>query len=217
MVGLRALGVPVTVKSKGVRIVGIDPQAPIATSGAVLGDIIVAVNEERINTTDELRAALTAVGAKQPVTLMLHRAGEMETVTTQTIKGPKNTPMLGIVPSEASVVESTRKVTYSIEGVGGPSAGLAFALQIYSAGKGYTNLKGLRVAATGTLNMQGTVGPIGGAGEKAIGAGRVDADLFLVPMANVADARAGAPNGVRVIGVNNFTDALQAINSAATS
>ena len=148
---------------------------------------------------------------------MLHRAGEMETVTTQTIKGPKNTPMLGIVPSEASVVESTRKVTYSIEGVGGPSAGLAFALQIYSAGKGYANLKGLRVAATGTLNMQGTVGPIGGAGEKAIGAGRVDADLFLVPMANVADARADAPNGVRVIGVNNFTDALQAINSAATS
>ena len=65
--------------------------------------------------------------------------------------------------------------------------------------------------------MQGTVGPIGGAGEKAIGAGRVDADLFLVPMANVADARADAPNGVRVIGVNNFTDALQAINSAATS
>ena len=42
VVGLRALGVPVTVKSKGVRIVGIDPQAPIATSGAVLGDIIVA-------------------------------------------------------------------------------------------------------------------------------------------------------------------------------
>ena len=217
VVGLRALGVPVSVKSNGVRIVGIDPQAPIATSGAELGDIIVAVDEERINTTDELRAALTAVGAEQPVTLTLHRAGEMETVTTQTIKGPKSTPMLGIVPSEASVVVSTRKVTYSIEGVGGPSAGLAFALQIYSAGKGYANLKGLRVAATGTLNMQGTVGPIGGAGEKAIGAGRVDADLFLVPMANVADARADAPNGVRVIGVNNFTDALQAINSATTS
>ena len=214
VVGLRALGVPVSVKSKGVRIVGIDPQAPIATSGAVLGDIIVAVDEERINTTDELRAALTAVGAEQPVTLMLHRAGEMETVTTQTIKGPKSTTMLGIVPSEASVVESTRKVTYTIEGVGGPSAGLAFALQIYSAGKGYTNLHGLRVAATGTLNMQGTVGPIGGAGEKAIGAGRVDADLFLVPMVNVAEARAGAPDGVHVIGVNNFTDALRAIESA---
>jgi PDZ domain-containing protein len=216
VVGLRALGVPVTVKSKGVRIVGIDPQAPIATSGAELGDIIVAVGEERINTTDELRAELTAVGAKKPVTLTLHRASEMETVTTQTIKGPKNTPMLGIVPSEASVVVSTRKVTYTIEGVGGPSAGLAFALQIYSAGKGYANLKGLRVAATGTINMQGTVGPVGGTSEKAIGAGRVDADLFLVPKANVADARAGAPNGVRVIGVNNFTDALRAIDDAAT-
>ena len=44
----------------------------------------------------------------------------------------------------------------------------------------------------------------------------VDADLFLVPMANVADARADAPNGVRVIGVNNFTDALQAIENATT-
>lgn len=217
VVGLRALGVPVTVKPEGVRIVGIEPKAPIATSGAEIGDIIFAVDKQRINTTDELRAALTAIGADRPVTLTLQRSGEMDKVTTRTVKGPNGAVMLGVVPSEAALIVSPRKVTFTLEGVGGPSAGLAFALQIYSAGKGYTNLHGLRVAATGTLSMEGTVGPIGGAGEKAVGAGRADADLFLVPLDNVEEARAAAPSGVHVIGIGNFTDALRAIANATTS
>ena len=215
VVGLRALGAPVTVKPVGVRIVGIEPTAPIATSGVEIGDIILNVNNERVNTTDELRAALKTVGADQPVSLTVHHSGEMKVITTQTIKGNNGAVMLGVVPTEATSILSPRKVNFTLEGVGGPSAGLAFALQIYSAGKGYTNLHGLKVATTGTLTMEGTVGPIGGAGEKAIGAGRVGADLFLVPKDNVAEARAGAPRGVKVVGVNNFTDALHAIESAA--
>ena len=217
VVGLRALGVPVTVKPEGVRIVGIEPKAPIASSGAELGDIIFNVDKQRVTTTDALRAALKTVGAERPVTLTLHHSGEMETITTRTIKGPKGTVMLGVVPSEATMILSPRKVTFTLQGVGGPSAGLAFALQIYSAGKGYANLHGLKVATTGTLSMEGTVGPIGGAGEKAIGAARVGADLFLVPMANVAEARAGAPKSVEVVGVKTFTDALRAIERATKS
>ena len=102
-------------------------------------------------------------------------------------------------------------MTYSVEGIGGPSAGLAFALQIYSAGKGYANLHGRRVAATGTLSMVGTVGAIGGVGEKAIGARRAGAELFLVPEKNAAEARAARVKGLTIVPVETFTDALRAL------
>ncbi|MSO46807.1 MAG: PDZ domain-containing protein [Thermoleophilia bacterium] len=222
VVGLRALGVPISVKAEGVRIVGIDPQAPIATSGAELGDLILAINDTRVTTTPQLRGALTRIGADTAITLEVRRGKETDTVSTRTIstrtiKNAQGGVILGIVPSEAMLITTPREVTFSVEGVGGPSAGLAFALQIYSAGKNYQDLRGLRVAATGTLSMEGAVGPIGGATQKAIGAGRVDADLFLVPMENVAEARQSAPSGVEVVGVATFTDALRAIAHARTS
>ncbi len=215
IVALRALGYDVTVEPAGVRVIGIDPKAPALDDGVVLGDVILAVDTTPIRTTDELRAALTEVGPERPVRLRIHRAGDFLDLTTETMRGREGKALLGIVPSQAQLVETPRSVSYEVEGVGGPSAGLSFALQIYSAGKGYTDLRGLRVAATGTIDEDGKVGSIGGAAQKAIGAGRVSADLFLVPSANAEAAKAAAPAGVDVVAVRTFDDALEAIAAAA--
>lgn len=219
IVALRALGVEVDVRPDGVRIVGMDPKAPILADGAQLGDVIVAVDGVPIVTTAALRAAVARAGADAPIALELRRPHEDAPVAieTSTLRGPKGEALLGIVPSEARTVATERTVEYSVDGVGGPSAGLAFALQIYSAGRDYANLGGLRVAATGTLSEEGEVGSIGGAAQKAIGAGRVDADLFLVPRDNYRDAAAAAPDGVDVVAVSDFDDALAAIQRAATA
>jgi PDZ domain-containing protein len=211
VVGLRALGYRVTVTSTGVQIAGIDPGAPIANDGAQLGDLILRAQAKRITTIDSLREVLATVGAEHRVALGLHRDGKLVTIDTETIEGQDDRPILGILPAQASRVTSSRKVTYSVEGVGGPSAGLAFALQIYSAGKDYANLHGRRVAATGTLSMVGTVGPIGGVGEKAIGARRAGAELFLVPKANAAEARKVNVEGLKIVPVENFTEALHVL------
>jgi len=211
VVGLRALGYAVTVTPSGVQIAGMDPGAPIAKDGGQLGDLILQAQTKRVTTIESLRAVLAIVGAKHRVTLGLHRDGKLLTIATETIAGRDDKPILGILPAQANTISSPRKVTYSVEGVGGPSAGLAFALQIYSAGKDYANLHGLRVAATGTLNMTGTVGAIGGVGEKAIGARRAGAELFLVPTDNAAEARAAHVTGLRIVPVGNFTDALRAL------
>jgi PDZ domain-containing protein len=211
VVGLRALGYRVAVRPAGVEVVGIDPAAPLAQDGGELGDLILRADETPITTITSLRDALVVVGADRPVTLGIHRDGSMLRVETETMAGDANRPILGILPQQANTISSPRKVTYAVEGIGGPSAGLAFALEIYSAGKGYENLRGYRIAATGTLSMVGTVGPIGGVAEKVIGARRVGADVFLVPTANAAAARAAEVKGLTIIPVQSFTDALAAI------
>jgi PDZ domain-containing protein len=209
VVGLRALGYDVTVTPTGVQIMSIDPGSPLAEDGGELGDLILRAQAKRVTTIESLRQAVAGVGAERPIELGLHRDGKLLTVETETIASPTGKAILGILPEQANTIESTRDVTYTVEGVGGPSAGLAFALQIYSAGKGYSNLHGQRVAATGTLSMTGTVGPIGGIAEKAIGARRAGADVFLVPKRNAAEARAAGVKDLEIIPVENFTDALR--------
>lgn len=215
VVALRALGYQVAVRPAGVIIAGLDREAPIASSGARLGDVILSVDRGATRAIDDLRTAVRRAGVDATVDLGLHRDGKLLTVAARTIASEQSgKAILGILPAQAHAVVAPRTVTYSVDGVGGPSAGLAFALQIYSAGKGYANLHGLRVAATGTLSMVGTVGPIGGVGEKAVGARRAGATVFLVPRANAAEARAAQVRGLRIIPVESFSDALRALAAA---
>ena len=92
--------------------------------------------------------------------------------------------------------------------VGGPSAGLPFALEIArQLGRDVTN--GCRIAATGALALDGTVIPIGGIKQKTIGARRADVDYFLVPAGeNAEDAQENA-DGLEVIPVESFQQALR--------
>ena len=94
--------------------------------------------------------------------------------------------------------------------VGGPSAGLAFALDIMEE-LGRNVDHGHKVAATGELALDGTVGPIGGVKQKTIGARKADVDVFLVPAGeNATEARRYA-DGLRIVPVKNFPQALRAL------
>ena len=87
------------------------------------------------------------------------------------------------------------KVTISPRGLGrGPSAGLAFTLEVYDALTGHKLAKGRRIAVTGTIDLDGNVGEIGGVHQKVIGAARKGADLVLVPPAT-PPMRAPLPTG----------------------
>jgi PDZ domain-containing protein len=94
--------------------------------------------------------------------------------------------------------------------IGGPSAGLAFALDIYDE-LGEDIDRGRRIVVTGTLDLDGRVGPIGGIEQKTLGARLVDADVFLVPDLNAEAARRGAEDDVQVIPVSTFQEALSAL------
>ena len=94
--------------------------------------------------------------------------------------------------------------------IGGPSAGLAFALDVVEE-LGHDVTHGYKVAATGEIELDGSVGPIGGVKQKIFGVREAGVDVFLVPAGdNAKDARKYA-GSVRVIPVKSFRQALQAL------
>ncbi len=97
--------------------------------------------------------------------------------------------------------------------LGGPSAGLSFALEIYDSLTGRKLSRGRHVAVTGTIDEHGNVGLVGGVKGKTIGASRAGFDLMLVPKAEAGTARAYAGSHMRVVGVRTFDDALRALRN----
>ncbi|WP_340564119.1 S16 family serine protease [Streptomyces sp. GSL17-111] len=104
------------------------------------------------------------------------------------------------------------RVTVRLDEIGGPSAGLLFALGIVDTLDGDGSLTGGRtVAGTGTIAASGRVGPVGGVPLKTQAARRDGATVFLVPRAECAAAAAEAPPGLRLIPVGTLDDALDAL------
>ena len=122
---------------------------------------------------------------------------------------------IGVLVSQEADIELPRDVSIKTEGVGGPSAGLPFALGILEK-LGRDVDRGLDVAATGEIELDGTVAPVGGLKQKTIGAREAGVDVFLVPAGdNAAEARRHA-EGLRIVPVRNFQQALRALATAAS-
>ncbi|WP_432055125.1 YlbL family protein [Streptomyces sp. bgisy022] len=109
------------------------------------------------------------------------------------------------------------EVELKLADVGGPSAGLLFSLGIVDKlngdGSGGDLTGGRVVAGTGTIDADGTVGPVGGVPLKTQAARRDGATVFLVPEAECADARAELPAGLRLIPVTTLKGAVDALVS----
>jgi len=119
-------------------------------------------------------------------------------------------PIVGIQVEQSADIQLPVDVEIDLAGVGGPSAGLAFALDIVEELRGNVD-RGLKVAATGEIELDGGVLPIGGVKQKVIGARRAGADVFLVPAGdNAAEARRHAGD-LRIIPVESFQQALRAL------
>jgi PDZ domain-containing protein len=215
LVAARALGLPAELESDGNLVILVDPEGPYAEAGGEFGDVIVAIDGAPATTLEEAKAIITGKPVGSTFAVDVIREDEPLTLTATTVMGPDDAPIIGVGLRPDYRVETPLEVEFSVENVGGPSAGLAFALQIYRAEKDFANLGGLRIAATGAIEEDGAVTSVGGVTQKAIGAGRVNADLFLVPEDNLEEARAQAPDGVEVIGVGSFDEALEAIAERA--
>jgi PDZ domain-containing protein len=99
--------------------------------------------------------------------------------------------------------------------IGGPSAGLIFALGIIDRLTEDSLIGGLSVAGTGEIDADGNVGPIGGVQQKVNGAHTVGAEVFLAPAANCSDAVAVAPDGMTIVRVETLADAVSALEALA--
>ena len=134
--------------------------------------------------------------------------GGAATATRADDQNPKRA-VVGILIEQSADIRLPVQVKINAGSIGGPSAGLAFALDIVDE-SGHDVDGGRRIVVTGALGLDGTVEEIGGIEQKTIAARQAHADLFLVPDANAAAARRYA-DGLKVVPVSTFQEALSVL------
>lgn len=215
-VGLRLAGrEDVTVSGEGAEVVGVIPGSP-AEGELSPGDVIVGVNGEPVELASRLAARTADADSGEELTLTVRRDGERRQVdiVVGAIPGSEiDRPGIGIyirtrgqqidLPSDVSVSNTTN--------IGGPSAGLMLALTVYDLFDPADLTDGREVAGTGTISIDGEVGPIGGIQEKVRGAELAGAAVFLAPAGQAEAARAVAPPDMEVFEVATAQDALDAL------
>ncbi|WQB71821.1 site-2 protease family protein [Microbacterium invictum] len=179
-------------------------------------DVIVAANGTAIDGVDDLREIIND-GEDDPVELTILRGGDEETVSvtpTETVAEDGTTSwVIGVIL--AREFEFPIDVEIQLNNVGGPSAGMMFALGIVDLLSPGDLTGGEDVAGTGTITADGVVGPIGGIRQKMWGAVGAGAEWFLAPQANCDEVVGHVPDGLRVFAVEDLDDALTAVETVA--
>jgi PDZ domain-containing protein len=211
-VALEEAGYEVEAVPRGALVEGVDPGVPAATSLEV-GDVIVRAAGRQVRTPAELRAALAALEPGDSVPLRLRRDGKPESVRVTTVEDPTQSgrALIGIRVGQDARIDLPVKVEIDLGDVGGPSAGLPFALEVLEQ-LGENVDRGRDVVATGEIELDGTIIPVGAIKQKATGVRESGADVFLVPGENAAEARRFAGD-VRVIAVDSFQQALRELRT----
>jgi PDZ domain-containing protein len=214
LVALRELGYDVKATPLGVLVTGVFADTPAAGELAT-GDVVVEVDGRPTLTPLELQNAIARRKPGDDVRLTVRHQGKEREVTLDTIASPRDAsrPFIGITVDQAADIELPIDVDIDLGRVGGPSAGLPFALEITRLlGEDVTG--GCRVAATGELALDGSVIRVGGIPQKTVGARRADVDVFLVPEGENAQEARRYADGLRVIPVESFQQALRALRTA---
>ncbi|WP_298455978.1 PDZ domain-containing protein [uncultured Cellulomonas sp.] len=198
-----------------------DVPAELVVAGAVEGtgamgvveedDVVVSFQGEPVDSYTALIDALAQTPPGTDVALGVLRDGERLDLDVVTGERPDGGSQLGVFidPQFTLPVD----VTIRIEDIGGPSAGLMFALGIVDLLTPEDEVAGEVVAGTGTMDVDGTVGPIGGIAQKLAGAERDGADWFLAPAANCPDVVGHVPDGLRVVRVATLAEGRDAIEA----
>ena len=208
---LKAAGYKVLAKATGALVEDVSPGVP-ADGLLEPTDVIVSVDGKPVRQLTDLRRLLGSRSPGDTVALGVKRGARTKTVDVKLVPDPQNRKhgMIGIIVSQAADIRLPRKVKINAGGVGGPSAGLAFALDVLEKlGKNVDH--GCRIAATGEVDLAGDVLPIGGVKQKVIGVRRTGIRVFLVPAGDNAREAKRFAGRVRVIPVSSFQQALHAL------
>jgi len=196
-----------------VPVVGLVTPGRPADGKLELRDRFVSIGGARTTTWDDVVEAISTAKAGEPLRFVVERAGKRTTVDVTPVANDGRT-QVGIERGLDYHFPFDVHITID-ENIGGPSAGLMFALSIYDTLTPGSLTGGRRIAGTGTIDPEGQVGPIGGIQQKIAAARSAKAELFLVPELN-CDEVDGAPRGnVRLAMVRTASDARSVIETYA--
>ncbi len=201
--------------SSTLTVAAVEPDMP-ADGALQEGDIILSVNGTTFPDVTGLQDAIADNGADSPAEFEITRDGEPLTVeiTPQLSDAPTPRPVVGILVG--SEYDFPFDVQIQLENVGGPSAGMMFALGIIDKLTPGDLGGGETVAGTGTISADGEVGQIGGIRQKLYGARNAGADWFLAPAADCDEVTGHVPDGLTVFAVETLDEALAALEVVAS-
>ncbi len=187
--------------------VGVVTTVPGFPAAAVLkaGDVVESVDGQAVTGEQSLSTLITAHPAGTPLTLKVLRDGKT-LIRTIASKESAGSPVIGVQVTDDYKFPFT--VNFSVGDIGGPSAGMMFALGIIDKITAMNLTDGKFIAGTGEITAAGQVGAIGGIQQKMVGARNAGATVFLTPAANCGDVAGAVPAGLRIVKVSTLTGAI---------
>jgi PDZ domain-containing protein len=206
-----ALGLEVVIKGTGARVVDVVDETP-ASGILEADDVIVAVDGAPIRLVTELQAVVRGSPPGTTFSMTVERQGTLQSieVTSEEIDtdGVPITAIGVLIETRDEDIQLPFEISFTDRDIGGPSAGLVYALAIADLLDEADLANGRSIAATGTIDLNGQVGRVGGLEQKAIGAKDGKAEIFLLPS---QDEDSGKIDGLIVIGVESLIEALEAL------
>jgi Lon-like protease len=169
------------------------------------GDVIEAVDGKAMDGQTSLGSIITAHPAGTVFTLTVLRAGKTLTIPVAS-KASAGTPVIGVDAQEQ--YKFPFNVSISVGNIGGPSAGMMFALGIIDKLTPLNLTGGKFIAGTGEITAGGQVQPIGGIQQKMVGARSAGATIFLTPAQNCSDTTGAVPAGLQLVKVSTLSQAV---------
>jgi PDZ domain-containing protein len=232
----RTLGWTVPATRTGVIVTGVVSASPALSEGVHVGDEIVAVNGTQMRSTCQLigyvhdlapgtklqlgveRVKISNSGTlswRAPTTMKVRTAAVPSSVGPSGCAGltGRASSWLGVSGEDGFNYRLPASVSIDTANIGGPSAGLAMTLSLINQLSSGSLTGHHVVAATGTIDVQGQVGAIGGVAQKTVAVQRAGASYFIVPELNVAAARAATSPGLKILGVTTLNEALRDLRS----
>lgn len=204
---LRAAGQPVTEMPMISAVTVSGPSYNVLAPG----DLVQKVDGTAVQSVADVQRAIRKRSVGDSISISVLRGGTTRTVTVvaASSRSDPRAPLVGITLNTGYRYAPT--VTFGVPGnITGPSAGLVLSLGVYQTISSADLLGDLKVAGTGEISPDGTVGAIGGINEKIAGARRDGAKIFLVPAANCRDIRS-APGSMTLVKVATLKDAISAL------
>jgi PDZ domain-containing protein len=175
------------------------------------GDLIVRIDDERVDSRTEASRLIDSVPPDEPIEFRVEADGEVHDVSLARGSCPgSDEPLIGILLVEPFPFE----IAIESDDVGGPSAGLMWAIGLYDLLTPGDLTAGRTIAGTGSIDLDGNVGAIGGILNKVLAARDADADIMLVPRDNFRELSEVDTGDLTLIRVSTFDEAVDALSSS---
>lgn len=204
---LNHLGLPV---NRQVVTAGVFTDTP-ADGVLEPGDVIESIDGAAVESSSQVGELVRAAPIGTTFEVVVSRDGSQETLSLASAENPEDAGVAYIGISVAETFTGEFDIDLTLEDIGGPSAGMVFAIGIVDKLTAEDLLAGRAVAGSGTVNPEGVVGGVGGIRQKLIAGKSAGAELFLLPQAQCAQAEGFIPDGLTAVPVENLSEAIDVI------